>query len=160
MRALKPWRLSRMLSFTRTVGEIGLRKNGTQLDIWVRVNGKPTWFSVRQSEIVEFLAPGDGPFSGHGTETVLRAESDCNAEDEESSVHVSFPYFDGDTFEISSGAIEISLRPPRDFMAWKVCIEQAFGVEQIANLFACLDSARKIAVLWPARNVGSDNENH
>ncbi len=79
---LKPWRLSRMLTFTRTVGEMGFRKNGTELDIWLRVNGEPHWFSVSQNKLAEFLVPTPGkPFGGHGDEVVLHAESDGNAED-------------------------------------------------------------------------------
>jgi len=71
---LGPWKLSGMLTFTRTRGEIGFRKNGTALDIWIRVNGKETWYSVPFKELVGFLlTPGE-------TMEVLDAESDGNAE--------------------------------------------------------------------------------
>ncbi len=78
MKDLKPWRLSGMLTFTRTVGEVALHRNGTMLDIWVRVNGKPVWFTVRAGEVREFLAGDWVP--NHGRTAVLHAESDGNAE--------------------------------------------------------------------------------
>ena len=77
---LKPWCLSGMLTFTRTAGEIGLRKNGTQLDIWLRVDGKLVWFAVRAREVAEFLAAAQWP-DGHGDYVILQAESDGNAEE-------------------------------------------------------------------------------
>ena len=75
---LKPWRLSGMLTATRTIGQVGMRKNGTMLDIWLRVNGKPVWFAVRAREVADFLVV-EWP-DGHGDEIILDAESNGNAE--------------------------------------------------------------------------------
>ena len=88
--ALRPWRLSGMLTPTRTVGEVGFRRNGTSLDIWLRVNGHPTWVSLPSAypitgergalrEYLDHVAfdPTDAAIF------VLLAESDGNAEDEQ-----------------------------------------------------------------------------
>ncbi len=71
---LQPWRASRPLSATRTTGEIGLHKDGTRLDIWIRVDGKLRWYAVDLAALGGFLAM---PY----TETCLHAESDGNAEE-------------------------------------------------------------------------------
>jgi len=72
---LRPWRLSGFLTCTRTRGEIGFRKNGTSIDIWVRVNGELRWYAVRAKELVGFLLTPDE------TMDILEAESDGNAEE-------------------------------------------------------------------------------
>lgn len=73
LQVLKPWQLSYSLTPTRTVGQILLRKNCTQVDIWIRVNGKPTRFSVNRQEIINFLCADN-------QDVILSAESDNNAE--------------------------------------------------------------------------------
>lgn len=70
---LSPWRLSYLLTNTRTVGEIGLNKNFDSLDIWIRVNGEPKWFAVPVGDVEDFLR------SDHEA-AVFRAESEGNAE--------------------------------------------------------------------------------
>ncbi len=71
---LKPWRSFPLIGITRTQGQIELAKNGTSLDIRMRVNGKWAWFAVSLAEVRYFLKGDD--------ETVLlRADSDGNAEE-------------------------------------------------------------------------------
>jgi hypothetical protein len=79
---LKPWRLSGLLTPTRTVGQILLRKNGTMLDIWIRVKGKPERISVSRFDLKDFL-PGDVDrwSAENDKELLLLAESDGNAEE-------------------------------------------------------------------------------
>lgn len=74
---LRPWRKSGLLTPTRTYGDVGIRRNGSMLDIWIRVNGSPSWFAVNAESLQFFL-------SGHygAEETILPAESDGNAEGE------------------------------------------------------------------------------
>lgn len=71
---LELWRQSGMLTFTRTFGQVGFRKNGNCLDIWIRVNGRPRWYAVYVPEIAQFLA-------SDAKEVVLYAESDGNTEE-------------------------------------------------------------------------------
>ena len=68
-----PWRSSYMITDTRTQGEIGFHKNGTALDVWLRIDGRPRWFAVEIDALKGFLASDDDG-------TVLRCESDGNAE--------------------------------------------------------------------------------
>lgn len=70
---LNPWQLNQILTPTRTRGQIRLSKNGTQLDIWIREGGKPTWFAVNANEVRRFL-------ESDAKSVVLCAESDGNAE--------------------------------------------------------------------------------
>jgi hypothetical protein len=70
---LKPWILSGLLTISRTVGEIGLNKNGGQIDIWIRQNGKVNWIAINRHELEEFL-------NSQNQEIHLTAESDGNAE--------------------------------------------------------------------------------
>jgi len=70
---LQPWRLSHMLTHTRTVGQIGLRKNGTSINVRVRVDGKPIWFAFDGRDLERFL-------ESDSKSVVLSAESDGNAE--------------------------------------------------------------------------------
>jgi hypothetical protein len=70
---LLPWRLSGGLTATRTRGQIGLRRNGTQIDIWIRVDGEPQWFSVNARDLGAALGAGE-------EQSLLAAESDGNAE--------------------------------------------------------------------------------
>lgn len=72
---LKPWRPSGLLTRTRTVGEVGLRKNGGFLDIWFRESGMTRWIAVRAADVRTFLESQD-------ERCVLWAESDGNAEPE------------------------------------------------------------------------------
>ncbi len=69
---LKRWRLSGTTP-TRTIGELQLRKNGTALDIWIRVNSRPRWFAIQASDLEDFLQNSD-------IERTFQAESDGNAE--------------------------------------------------------------------------------
>jgi hypothetical protein len=62
-----------MLTATRTLGAIGFNKNGTSLDIWLRVNGEPRWFGVEISAVRGFLASDDKA-------TLLWCDSEGNAE--------------------------------------------------------------------------------
>jgi hypothetical protein len=78
---LKPWRKSGLLTETRTTGEILLRKNGTQLDIWIRVNGEPQRFSVNRAELLAFLGAPSYVGSGDFYEATVHAESDDNTEE-------------------------------------------------------------------------------
>jgi len=55
MRRLKKWVCSGLLTITRTIGELGFRKNGSYIDIWIRVNGKETWYSVDRDELKNFF---------------------------------------------------------------------------------------------------------
>ena len=71
---LNPWRLLGLLTFTRTRGQVGLRKNGSMLDVWVRVDGTPRWIALSRRDVQDFLASDD-------VERVLYAESDGNAEE-------------------------------------------------------------------------------
>jgi hypothetical protein len=81
MPVLKPWRRSWMLTETRTTGEIKFRKNGTSLEIWIRINGKPQRFSVTRAELLDFLnSPYDIGRDGF-PETTLHADSDGNTEE-------------------------------------------------------------------------------
>lgn len=64
-----------MLTAERTIGEVCLRINGGELDIWLRVNGRPRWFAVEASMVRDFLRRAQW-----GDEIVLRAMSDGNAE--------------------------------------------------------------------------------
>lgn len=41
-----------MTTFTRTRGEIDFNFNGTSLDIWIRINGRPRWFAVEYKELL------------------------------------------------------------------------------------------------------------
>jgi hypothetical protein len=70
---LLPWKVSGVLTPTRTVGEVGLNKNGCALDIWIRIDGHPRWFAIQREELLLFLASAD-------KEGRLDAESDGNAE--------------------------------------------------------------------------------
>ena len=70
---LSQWRRSGMLNTERTVGQVGFHKNGDFIDIWIRVDGRLCWFSVRRAELAAFLASSD-------KETILAAESDGNSE--------------------------------------------------------------------------------
>ena len=71
---LEPWHLSGELTPTRTVGEIGFHRNGSAMDIWIRVNGRFEWFAVDNLELQQGLREAGGFF-------VLRATSDRNAEE-------------------------------------------------------------------------------
>jgi hypothetical protein len=71
---LLPWALSGNLTGTRTVGEVGFNKNGSALDIWIRIDGKPRWFAVQREALLLFLASSE-------SEGRLDATSDGNAED-------------------------------------------------------------------------------
>lgn len=73
-RKLKLWELSGMLTNTRTVGEVGFNKNGSFVDIWIRVNGEPRWCAVDAKELQKFLADTEQK------NIILRARSDGNAE--------------------------------------------------------------------------------
>lgn len=71
---LRPWELSGMLTPTRTVGQVGLHRNGTEIDVWVRVDGRPCWFAFSRTDLERFL--------GTGTDwAVLAADSDGNVEE-------------------------------------------------------------------------------
>jgi hypothetical protein len=72
---LAPWKKSYQRTATRTYGEVGLRKNGSVLDIWIRVKGKPRWVRVSAQDVQAFLGSDEKT-------TVLYAESDGNAEDD------------------------------------------------------------------------------
>lgn len=71
---LNPWRKSGLLTSTRTVGQIALRKNGTGIDIWIRIDGKPQWFAVDRANLINFL------FSDT-SDVILHAQSDGNTEE-------------------------------------------------------------------------------
>lgn len=71
--ALKPWQQSCLLTPTRTTGQVAMRRNGTALDIWLRVDGQPRWFAVDMDEVVMFLNSG-------ASAAVFAAQSDGNAE--------------------------------------------------------------------------------
>jgi hypothetical protein len=62
-----------MLTNERTFGQVGFIKNGGSLDIWIRIDGRPRWFSVSRAELAAFLASDD-------KETILSAESNGNSE--------------------------------------------------------------------------------
>lgn len=70
---LMRWRRSFQLTAERTIGQLGLRKNGTNLDIWLRVDGVPRRFSVNRAELSDSLASVDA-------EHIIYAESDGNSE--------------------------------------------------------------------------------
>lgn len=74
MRKLKKWKYSNVLTLTRTFGELRFRKNGTELDIWLRVNDKENWYSVHRDKLVEFLT------NSKKEEIILKAISDGNVE--------------------------------------------------------------------------------
>ena len=70
---LEPWEPRESL-WQRADGEIGFRKNGDSLDIWIRITGRPTRFSVSLKQLIGFLlTPGD-------TMEVLEAESNGDAD--------------------------------------------------------------------------------
>ena len=73
--AMRTWRRSWLLSETRTYGDIVLRKNGTELDMWIRINGEPQRFSVNQAELVDFLT------ASNDVMRTLSAASDNNTEE-------------------------------------------------------------------------------
>jgi len=73
---LKKWKRSYLCTNTRTTGQMLFNKNGTELDFWLRVNGKETWYSVHRQDLIDFLNSDE-------KERVLNAASDGNAEDEE-----------------------------------------------------------------------------
>lgn len=64
-------------------------------------------------------------------------------------VSVSAPFFDGDTYTISSEGMEVSLRPPLGQMGWLVSVEQAFSPDMVPNLVACLKTAHRISTSEP-----------
>lgn len=70
---LKPWRQSGVLTSTRTAGEVGFHRNGSALDIWIRVNGQPLWYGIDHDELLAFL-------NSDRTECKLFAASDNNWE--------------------------------------------------------------------------------
>ena len=71
---LQPWRRFGVPTFTRTIGQLAFRKNGTMIDIWLRIDGKPRWFAVRSCDLVAFLADDTQKVA------IMSAESDSNAE--------------------------------------------------------------------------------
>ena len=50
------YRASEIAQYTRTIGEVVLNKNGAELDVWLRVNGRPHWFSMHRADVERFLA--------------------------------------------------------------------------------------------------------
>jgi hypothetical protein len=76
IKKLKKWKYSGMLTPTRTHGSVGLVKNGNDLDIWIRVNGKPKWYSINLKEVETFLSK-----SSKINEIILIAGSDNNSEE-------------------------------------------------------------------------------
>jgi hypothetical protein len=70
---LKPWEPWGQLTPTRTVGQLGFNKNGTAVDIWIRIDGKSTWFAVDGAELKQFL-------NSEHESVILEARSDGNAE--------------------------------------------------------------------------------
>jgi hypothetical protein len=84
MRHLKPWELSNMLTLTRTIGEIRFKRNGTYVDIHIRVNGEETWYAVDSDELMKFLIVSKRKEERYrafrSDEIILSAKSDGNAE--------------------------------------------------------------------------------
>ena len=116
---LQPWRKSGMLTWTRTVGQIGLRKNGGDLDIWIRVEGQPRWFALQLADVRRFLHSDEH-------DVVLQASSDGNAEDPWRSVLKGLTFYCpdivagdvirtellGDTLKIWRNAVLVYEGPP------------------------------------------------
>jgi len=73
---LKKWKRFPLLTDERTIGEALFVKNGTELDFWLRVNGKVVWYSVHRQDLIDFLNSDE-------KERVLNAASDGNAEEED-----------------------------------------------------------------------------
>jgi hypothetical protein len=71
---LTKWILSGILTRTRTRGEVMLIKNGSFVDIWMRINGKDQWIGIPIDGVTKFL------LSGNVSRVILPAESDGNAE--------------------------------------------------------------------------------
>ncbi len=51
---LRPWRPGG-LTADRTLGEVMLRKNGSYIDLWVRVDGVARWVSLLGRDVMDFL---------------------------------------------------------------------------------------------------------
>ena len=81
LRSLAKWRRAWVPTHTRTLGEILFNKNGSCVDIWIRVNGELRWFGVDQAALSQFLRERvEPPFSQEWM--VLVASSDGNAEEQ------------------------------------------------------------------------------
>ena len=50
------YRASEIAQITRNVGEVVLNKNGSELDVWLRVNGRSHGFSTNRADVERFLA--------------------------------------------------------------------------------------------------------
>ena len=74
---LEPWRRGGM-SAGRSVGQIGLKANGSFVDIWIRVDGRPRWIGVRANGLRTFL---DDAESIPDLVRVLAVESSMPAEE-------------------------------------------------------------------------------
>lgn len=74
---LAPWKPGGM-SAGRSVGEIGLKANGSDLDLWIRVAGRPRWIAVPAEALRTFL---DDAETVTNLARVLRAESSIPAEE-------------------------------------------------------------------------------
>lgn len=83
MTDMQPWRPSGMTE-GRTKGAIVLHMNGSFLDIWIRVDGKPRWFAVQTDRLREFLDQMEELHPGIKRDpwATLSAESSGNAEPE------------------------------------------------------------------------------
>ena len=66
-RLLRPWRLGGITP-GRTFGEVMLRRNGSAIDLWVRVDGSARWLALSAREVKAFLASAE-------REAVLEVES-------------------------------------------------------------------------------------
>jgi len=51
---LRPW-IAGGMAPGRTLGEIGLKANGGDVDIWIRVDGRPEWIAVPAQALRTFL---------------------------------------------------------------------------------------------------------
>ena len=116
---LRPWILSGVLTHTRTVGEIGFNKNGTELDIWIRVNGDVSRYSVHRDYLIEFLEGGD-------KSTVLVPESDGNAENITKKIFARFTEDDDLIDALTSWAKKL----------YDKLIEKGFSEEQVLTIVA------------------------
>jgi hypothetical protein len=77
--ALRPWT---GYETGRTSGEVRFRRNGTSVDIWMRIAGREQWISVPAKELAIFLTGSydENWVPEHGKEITLPAISDGNAE--------------------------------------------------------------------------------
>jgi hypothetical protein len=74
---LRPWEIGGMHA-DRTVGEIGLKANGSDVDIWIRVAGRPQWIAVPAQGLRTFLEDAE---TATNLARVLRVESSIPPEE-------------------------------------------------------------------------------